>query len=124
MCPSINLDLITSDQYAQVYLDHLFSDEGPVAELEKYFNKASDYMKTLVLVPRSTNKTGMKNAIEQSDGVSLKGQAEGVSGETQQGEIEQSQEKMMDCSQREESLKLSIVETQPEEKLNFDAAST
>lgn len=132
MSSTINLDLITSDQYAQVYLDHLFSDKGPVAELENYFNKASNYMKTLILVPKCTNKTGLKNAIEQSDGVCLKEQAEGIAGEQRvdegkddkQGEMEKRQENMMDCNQRDESLKLSIVETQPEESLNHNAPST
>ncbi|XP_034041181.1 uncharacterized protein LOC117523696 [Thalassophryne amazonica] len=36
----VNLDLITSDQYAQAYLDQLFSKKGPVVELENDFIKA------------------------------------------------------------------------------------
>nr|XP_020457412.1 uncharacterized protein LOC109961131 isoform X2 [Monopterus albus] len=72
---SINLDLITSDQYAQAYLDHLFSGKGPVAELENYFTKASDYMRTLGTEPGCTNKT---HELEQSDGAHLKDLAEGT----------------------------------------------
>ncbi|XP_032396407.1 uncharacterized protein LOC116704852 isoform X2 [Etheostoma spectabile] len=57
---SINLDLITSDQYVQAYLHHLFSDKGPVAELENYFIKASGNLRTLKIEQGCTNKTGAK----------------------------------------------------------------
>ncbi|XP_067370155.1 uncharacterized protein [Channa argus] len=120
---SINLDLVTSDQYLQAYLDHLFSDKGPVAELENYFNKASNYLTTLRPGPECLNKKGARNAIEQSDGVHLEDQAEAVSGQHTvesgkvEGEREERREKMEECHQRDESLKLSIVETQAEESL-------
>lgn len=90
-----------------------------MAELENYFNKASNYMKTLILVPKCTNNTGMKTAIEQSDGVCLKEQAEGISGEQRVDKGEDDK-----CNQRDEGLKLSIVETQPEENLSHNAPST
>ncbi|XP_034754768.1 uncharacterized protein LOC117960743 isoform X2 [Etheostoma cragini] len=60
MSSSINLDFITSDQYAQAYLHHLFSDKGPVAELENYFIKASGNLRTLKIEQDCTNKTGGK----------------------------------------------------------------
>ncbi|XP_034407503.1 DEAD-box ATP-dependent RNA helicase 52A-like [Cyclopterus lumpus] len=42
---SVNLDLITSDQYAEAYLHHLFSAKGPVAELENYFITAAEHLR-------------------------------------------------------------------------------
>lgn len=67
MPSSINLDLITSDQYTQAYLDHLFSAEGPVAELENYFNKASERLKALTTELGCTSKAGMANKSQQRD---------------------------------------------------------
>ncbi|XP_022608695.1 uncharacterized protein LOC111227463 isoform X1 [Seriola dumerili] len=125
---SINLDLITSDQYAQAYLEHLFSGKGPVAELENYFNKARDKLRTLRTLPGCTNKTGVRDGTEQSDGVHLKDPAEGVNAERRedrgkgdkQDKMERRgrQEETEECNQRDESLKMSIVETQPEDSLN------
>ncbi|KAM7385323.1 hypothetical protein PAMP_001411 [Pampus punctatissimus] len=112
---TINLDLITSDQYTQAYLDHLFSEKGPVAELENYFSRASDNLKTLRTGPGCTKKSG--------DGVHLKDQAEGINGEqgTERGKDEKQGrggEETEEWNQRDESLKLSIVETQPEDSLH------
>ncbi|CAK6960755.1 uncharacterized protein LOC128372864 [Scomber scombrus] len=130
---SINLDLITSDQYTQAYLDHLFSEKGPVAELENYFTRACENLRTLRTESGCTKKTGVKNVIEQNDGAHLKDQAEGINGEqiTERGKDEnQSQaerggrEETEECNQRDERLKLSIVETQPEESLNQSLHST
>ncbi|KAF1375500.1 hypothetical protein PFLUV_G00220850 [Perca fluviatilis] len=131
---SINLDLITSDQYAQAYLHHLFSDKGPVAELENYFIKASVNLRTLRIEPGCTNKTGVGNGMEQSDGVHLNDRAQGIDGEqrvdrgkgdnrgkTDRRERRDETEK---SEQRDESLQLSIVETQPDESLNHHATST
>lgn len=110
---SINLDLITSDQYAQAYLDHLFSDNGPVAELENYFIKASDNLKMLRNPLGSEIQTGERNRIEQSAGVlrvdMVKDDVEDKS--ERRGRLEKAEEYV----QRDESLKLSIVETQPQE---------
>lgn len=83
-------------------------------------------MRTLILQPKGANKTGVKTAIEQTDRVHLKDQAEGISGEQRVDkgkddklcEMEKRQEKMMECNQRDDGLKLSIVETQPEESLS------
>lgn len=125
--PSINLDQITSDQYAQAYLDHLFSDKGPVAELENYFIKASANLRTLRTQPGCKDKTGLRNGLEQSDGVRLKERADGSHGEQradsgkgdEQGETERRGrgEETEECERRDESLKLSIVETHPDESL-------
>lgn len=110
---SINLDLITADQYAQAYLDHLFSDSGPVAELENYFIKASDNLRTLRTPLGCKNKTGVRNGIEQSDGAQRVGMGKDDTQE-RRGRLEQAEE----CEQRDESLKLSIVETQLDESLD------
>ncbi|XP_029927042.1 uncharacterized protein LOC115372990 isoform X2 [Myripristis murdjan] len=124
---SASLDLITSDQYAQAYLDHLFSDKGPVADLENYFTKASDKLSVLRTDPGSKNGTGASNGTELIDGVHLKCQAEGMSRkETMDCENDgrgerrrlREEEEMAGCEQRDESLKLSIVETEPTEGLN------
>ncbi|KAM9809116.1 uncharacterized protein LOC133158574 isoform X2 [Syngnathus typhle] len=48
---SLDPDLITSHQYAQAYVDRLFSGEGPVEELKNYFTKASDKLKALRFGP-------------------------------------------------------------------------
>ncbi|XP_071336145.1 uncharacterized protein [Trachinotus anak] len=119
----INLNLITSDQYAQAYLEYLFSDKGPVAELENYYNKATDNLRTLRTLPGCTKKTEVRDGAEQSDGVHLKERAEGINGEQRdnrskggkQNEMERRgrEEEKEECSQRDESLKLSVVETQP-----------
>ncbi|KAF7655028.1 hypothetical protein LDENG_00061730 [Lucifuga dentata] len=104
---SINLDLITSDQFAQAYLDHLFSDQGPVAELQDYFTKARDDLSRFI------TEAAAKKQTEGSDEGHRKGQAEGGSG----GKRDQTgrQEETEGCERGDESLKLSIVETQPDE---------
>ncbi|KAM9364989.1 uncharacterized protein KZ484_011205 [Pholidichthys leucotaenia] len=110
---AINFDLITSDQYSQAYLDHLFSAGGQVAELENYFSKASERLRMLRSEQSCSKK--MENVM-----VYLQNHAEGFNeepladkGKTEmggrQGDIEDG---------RRESLKLSIVETQPEESLS------
>ncbi|XP_026164294.1 uncharacterized protein LOC113131366 isoform X2 [Mastacembelus armatus] len=123
---SINLELITSDQYAQAYMDHLFSDKGPVAELENCFKEASDKMRTLTTEPWCTNKTQMRTEIEQNDTMDLNDQAEGTVGEqradrgigAKQTEKRGREEETEECGPRDESLKLSIVETQSDESGN------
>ncbi|XP_033469928.2 uncharacterized protein LOC117248779 isoform X1 [Epinephelus lanceolatus] len=132
--PSINLDLITSDQYVQAYLHHLFSDNGPVAELRNYFIKASDKLRTLRTQPGCTNKTGVRNVIEEDGGVHLKDRAPSTDGEQR---VDRSKEDNQDktesrgrrdeteeCEQRDERLQLSIAETQPAESCNHSATST
>ncbi|XP_040906147.1 uncharacterized protein LOC121189773 [Toxotes jaculatrix] len=134
---SINLDLITSDQYIQAYLGHLFSCKGPVAELENYFTSVSDNLRTLRTQPGCTNKTRVRSGLEQSDGVHLKNRAEGINVEQRvdkgKGEKQDMmerrgrQEETEERNQRDESLKLSIVETQPEESFDpslYSASST
>ncbi|KAM9345367.1 uncharacterized protein ABDE67_014233 [Symphorus nematophorus] len=129
---SINLDLITSDQYAQAYLEHLFSDKGPVVELQNYFIKASDNLRMLRTLP-CKNKTGERDGTEQSDGAHLKEGADCISGEkradTGRGDNDSEterrgrREEAEECEQRDESLKLSIVETQPNESLDHNLHS-
>ncbi|XP_030604179.1 uncharacterized protein LOC115793372 [Archocentrus centrarchus] len=111
---SINLDLITSDQYTQAYLDHLFSAKGPVAELENYFNKASERLKVLTTELGCTSKAGLANEIQKSEGVHLKDQTKGTD------EVQIADRGTMESRRRqgEESLKLSIVESQPDQSLN------
>ncbi|KAK5908777.1 hypothetical protein CgunFtcFv8_016807 [Champsocephalus gunnari] len=112
---SINLDLITSDQYAQAYLHHLFSDKGPLAELEDYFIKASANLRTLRTEPGCTNNKGVGNEIKESDGVHVGDQAQGSDGEQR---VDRRGRREEECEQRDEGLQLSIVETQPNERLN------
>ncbi|XP_030011470.1 uncharacterized protein LOC115433980 [Sphaeramia orbicularis] len=120
---SLNLDLITSDQYAQAYLDCLFSDKGPVAELESHFTKASDNLSMLTTGQQSTSRAGMSNVIEPSDRVHFKHCAEGIYIEQpadEGGKGDEQDETLRRAAEntdgrRDESLKLSIVETQPDE---------
>ncbi|XP_041646284.1 uncharacterized protein LOC121511582 isoform X2 [Cheilinus undulatus] len=129
---SINLDLISTDQYAQAYLDCLFSDKGPVAELEDYFLKARNNLRTLRTEPRCQNKTDVRNGIKQCHDTQLKDQAEGMSEERREGggrdgketkkEVRGRQEELGEL--RDERLKLSIVETQPDESLGHSLHST
>ncbi|XP_028279363.1 uncharacterized protein LOC114447343 [Parambassis ranga] len=111
----LNLDLITSDQYTQVYLDHLFSNKGPVEKLKNYFSKANERLKTLRT--ECTIKTR-----ERNEGVHLTEQAEGTN-EEQRADKGRRSEETETCNEREESLKLSIVETQPEESTNHSPTS-
>ncbi|XP_047458122.1 uncharacterized protein LOC125018354 [Mugil cephalus] len=118
---SVNLDLITSDQYAQAYLDRLFSDKGPVAELENYFTRASESLRTFRAGLGCTKKTGMTKQVE-NEGLFLTDQAGAMNegkiageGETERGGRRGEAE---ECNQRNESLRLSIVETQPEQSLD------
>ncbi len=123
MSSSINLDLITSDQYAAAYLDYFFSDKGPVAGLQNYFMKASDNLKTFITQPGCKNKTVVRHEVEQSDGARLKDQAEGLN-EEQRVEKEDKQclteGREGEAEQRDENVKLSIVETQPDDGLQHN----
>lgn len=94
VCP----DLITSDQYAEAYLHRLFSANGPVAELQNYFIKAGDSSRT---PPRTAlggeEEAGPRGGVKRVEG-GEGGAAEG-------------------CESGGDSLKLSIVETQPLDSL-------
>ncbi|XP_072246435.1 uncharacterized protein [Leuresthes tenuis] len=100
----VNLDLITSDQYAQAYLDHLFSNKGPVAELENYFTKASKRLGTHRTELRCKNKTG----------VDLIDKAERINEEERTVKLEMRIKGQETEERNDDNLKLSIVETQPE----------
>ena len=122
MSSSINLDLITSDQYAQAYLDHLFSDKGPVAKLENYFIMAGENLGTLRT--ECKNKTEERNGTEESDGeqrVDMVKDDKQVKTERRDG-----REEAEEHERRDEHLKLSIVETQPDESLdqNLNSATS
>ncbi|XP_068588000.1 uncharacterized protein [Cebidichthys violaceus] len=122
---SINLDLITSDQYAQAYLHHLFSGKGPVAELENYFIKAGDNLRTPRTEPGRTSETGVRNGGQQSDGVHLRGRAEGVDGEQRVGRGDgDGRDETQERERSDESLHLSVVETWPDESLDRSATSS
>ncbi|XP_060943484.1 uncharacterized protein LOC133020789 [Limanda limanda] len=119
---SMNLDLITSDQYAQAYVERLFSGDGPVAELQSFFNTASERL--LTTRPGSTDRPG---GGEEEEGGAGGEPAEGGHGDQRvdgargdrQDEMERRGrgEERKELDQREESLQLSIRETQPEESL-------
>lgn len=105
-----------------------------MAELENYFNKAGDNLQSLRSQPGCTNKTGVRSGFEEGDRGHLKDQAEGINGAQRvdggkgdkQDKMEKRgrQEETERCNQRDESLKLSIVETQPEESPDHSASSS
>ncbi|KAJ0066949.1 hypothetical protein NL108_006194 [Boleophthalmus pectinirostris] len=115
---SINLDLISSDHYAQAYLHHFFSDKGPVSKVEIYFTKANDSLTTFTTKPNKANRTGERTGLGQENGVHVTYIAE--SGEGQSGLVEVKGEEMDSTEStrnpesgtlENKSLKLSIVET-------------
>lgn len=113
---SINLDLITSDQFARAYLHHLFSDQGPVSKIETYFTKASNSLSTLTTKLQNTYTTEESSVLEVDRGAHLKLAAEGTVAETVKGEDPGHSQRppTPDPEGLEgESLKLSIIETQP-----------
>lgn len=114
----INLELITSDHYTQAYLHHFFSDQGPVAEVQTYFTKASDSLDMLTTKPQNANSAKACGGSEQ-DRIHFTDSAEG--GATAAGEIKVKCERSGSTQKPQnpdrpenESLKLSIVETQPQ----------
>lgn len=113
----VNLDLITSDQCAQVYLEQLFSSKGPMAELEEYFTKASERLEKQRTCIKIKNETGKGQKIEQSEEVHLSDQAEGTTEYLKKGKTEMRGDGARNYSEEDASLKLSIVETQPEGSL-------
>lgn len=94
-----------------------------MAELENYFTKTSDYVRSLIVAPKCKNKTGLKTATEQSNSGAFRVQAEGIWAEQTvdagEGDEQGEMETMVESNQREERLKLSIVETQPEERCSL-----
>ncbi|XP_054886035.1 uncharacterized protein LOC129360020 isoform X2 [Poeciliopsis prolifica] len=120
----VNLDLITSDHYSQAYLDHLFSNKGPVAELENYFVNASERLAMHRTDLQRKNKTGARKVVEKSEDGSDEAQA---LSDKERAETKPKGEEPKESSERDASLKLSIVETEPEESLTRtqpDSAST
>lgn len=98
---SINLDLITSDQYSQAYLDYFFSDKGPITKLEDYFMEANDRQRKQNMPLGCKIKSEMGKQRYINDG-------ETTEGKRPLGNMERG-------NQKDENLKLSIVETQPDE---------
>ncbi|XP_027863594.1 uncharacterized protein LOC114138491 [Xiphophorus couchianus] len=110
----VNLDLITSDIYSQAYLDHLFSDKGPVAELENYFVNASERLAMHRTDLQRKNKTGARKAVEKSEDGHVLDEAQ-VPSDKERAETKPKGEEPKESSERDASLKFSIVETEPEE---------
>lgn len=97
---AVSPDLITSDQYAEAYLHRLFSANGPVAELQDYFIKAGE-----------KSRTSGRTALGSEEQTALRGgekRAEGGAGAGERGGA---------AAAGGDSLKLSIVETQPLDSL-------
>lgn len=98
--PAVHPDLITTDQYAAAYLHRLFSSDGPVAALESYFLKAGEDNRTPPRTGlRSGEEPGLRDAAEGQGG---ERRVDGGGGAAAEG-----------CERGGDSLKLSIVETQP-----------
>ncbi|MEQ2308548.1 hypothetical protein AMECASPLE_029273 [Ameca splendens] len=119
MCTQVHLSLITSDHYALAYLDHLFSDKGPVAALENYFINASERLAIYRTDLQSKNKTGLIKAAQNSEDGSLLDKTRGIS-EQQSVDTAEMKTKRVEpkkSNEQDVSLKLSIVETEPEESL-------
>ncbi|XP_043992215.1 uncharacterized protein LOC122842432 isoform X2 [Gambusia affinis] len=112
----VNLDLITSDHYSQAYLDSFFSDRGPVAELENYFVNASERLAMHRTDLQRKNKTGARKAVEKSEDGHVLDEAQVLS-DKERAERKPKGEEPKESSERDASLKLSIVETEPEESI-------
>ncbi|XP_038156503.1 uncharacterized protein LOC119793397 isoform X2 [Cyprinodon tularosa] len=112
----VNLDLITSEYYSEAYLDHLFSDSGPVAELENYFIDASERLATHQTDLHS-KKTGERKAVHAKEDGNLLCNSERISSGVGGAEMKTKNEKPTESSEQDVSLKLSIVETEPEQSL-------
>lgn len=113
----VNLNFITSDQYTQAYLEQLFSNKGPVAELENYFTKASDRLAKQISLRESKNVTGKRKIVKQSEEVHLSEQAEGPTECQKVGTMDRREDGTTAYIEEDASLKWSIVETQPEGSL-------
>lgn len=87
-----------------------------MAELENYFITASDNLKMLRNPLGSEIQIGERNRIEQSAGVLRVDMAK--DDVEDKSERRRRLEKAEEYVQRDESLKLSIVETQPQESLD------
>ena len=105
-----------------------------MAELQSYFNKASDHLRSRRAPPGSTDQPGVGHGTEGGDGARPEDQAEGGHGQQRVDQARGDQqdkterrgrgEEMKELDQRDESLQLSITETQPEESLDQGASST
>lgn len=114
----LNPDLISSDHYTQAYLHHFFSDLGPVAKVETYFTKASDCLSTYTTKPQIASSTEGCGGSKQEPPHFTDG-AKGGETETEEKKVEcersgSTQRTQNPDSTENESLKLSIVETQPQ----------
>uniref|UniRef100_A0A1A7WFM4 Uncharacterized protein n=2 Tax=Iconisemion striatum TaxID=60296 RepID=A0A1A7WFM4_9TELE len=114
-----NLDLVTTDQYAQAYLDHLFSSKGPLAELENHFTQIDERLGMQRYDKQSKSKNGRREMTKQRGEVQLSEQVEGNTEQLKVGAKEMREERATEYTDDAASLKLSIVETQPEERLSL-----
>lgn len=99
---AVSPDLITSDQYAEAYLHRLFSANGPVAELQDYFVRAGE-----------KSRTPARAALESEEEAGPRGGEKRVAGGEGGGGAA--------AVEGGDSLKLSIVETQPLDSLDHEA---
>lgn len=113
----VNLNFITSDQYTQAYLEQLFSNKGPVAELENYFTKASERLANQITLWESKNMTGKRKIVKQSEEVHLSAQTHGSTECHKVGTMDRREDGTTAYIEEDASLKWSIVETQPEGSL-------
>lgn len=87
-----------------------------MAKLENYFTEAGGKLGMRTTEIGSKNKTGGGNMKEQNEGVNLTDKTVGRNEQQGVDKMEMRGEETLESSQTDESLKLSIVETQPEEK--------
>ncbi|KAM9848163.1 uncharacterized protein ACBR49_009445 isoform 1-T2 [Aulostomus maculatus] len=107
---SFNPDVVTSDQYALAYLDYLFSEKGPVAELENFFTVAGENLRMLRTEAACMKRKGKG----QSDGVKPN---DGIDGVNRENTVERREPKEMQQRDRpDDGLKLSITETQQQQQ--------
>ncbi|XP_076017951.1 uncharacterized protein LOC143009771 isoform X2 [Genypterus blacodes] len=130
-CSSINLDQISSDQLAKAYLDRLFSEQGPVEELRSHFSRARDQLSPSRPEPRdqvSPSRPEPRDQLSPSrpeprdpdqhrtqtltQQSHRARQAEGTSREQAGDDCTRRPEERERRQGGEDSLKLSIVETQ------------
>ncbi|XP_010887424.1 uncharacterized protein LOC105021442 isoform X2 [Esox lucius] len=58
------IDLIPSDVCAQAYLEHLFSHQGPIAELERYFINSTETLSQKLMLREPTDPNERLSVVE------------------------------------------------------------
>lgn len=106
-------------------MDHFFSENGPVAELENYFINARERLAIHRTDLKSKNKTGVRKYEENSGDGHVLDNVQGIS-DQDGAKIKTKGEEAKKIGEQDVRLKLSIVETEPEESLSHthqDSAS-